>query len=166
MKNTAKGFITFPLLILAVILLIGGGVLVYMQRDKQVGQTTSSSQQSVPIDSFQNLSKEQQQMLELGRSRARDALIQSDLTGVQTQAKINYNDIGTYADFCANAFVVKTLTHIQTAVGAVPTCNASSAAFAASSPLFVDSTKSWCVDSTGFNSKTTIPLGTNTVCQQ
>lgn len=104
-------------------------------------------------------------MLSLGRSEARDALIQSDLSSVQTQAKINYGNAGnTYVSICADSFIANALTHIRTAVHMVPICNSSATAFAASSPLATDGTKFWCVDSTGFDGQTTTPLGASTVC--
>ncbi|MEK7126140.1 MAG: hypothetical protein AAB517_00115 [Patescibacteria group bacterium] len=117
-------------------------------------------------DPFQNLSKEQQQALALARSKARDAHIQSNLSTVQTQARINYSDIGkAYTGFCADSFVVNALTNIRTATGITPTtCNSSAVAFAASSPLATDSTKFWCVDSTGFDGNITTTLGSNTDC--
>jgi len=117
-------------------------------------------------DPFQGLSKEQQQALALARSKARDALIQSDLSTIQSQAKMNYSDVGkTYTDFCTDPFVVNALTNIRTATGITPTtCNPSAVAFAASSPLATDSTKFWCVDSTGFSGKIAIPLGAKTSC--
>ena len=119
-------------------------------------------------DPFQNLSKEQQQELTLARAKARDAHIQSNLSTIQSQARINYSDVGkTYTDFCSDPFVVNALSNIRTATGITPTtCNSSANAFAASSPLATDSTKFWCVDSTGFRGKIATSLGTSTVCSK
>lgn len=130
----------------------------------QILSTLTLSYSTMPTSN----QSEQEKQLSLARLKAKDALIKSDLSQVQQQAKINYAEIGKdYVGFCTDSFVIKTLAHIQSATGITPTaCNSSTTAVAASSPLAVDSTKFWCVDSTGFSGQTATPLGTNTVCQK
>jgi hypothetical protein len=171
--NYQKGFIV-PLLLALVALLLASGAYVYMQKNQAkqsavvtpLTQATSTKTPSTQSDPFQNLSKEQQQSLDLARSKARDALIQSNLSTVQNQANVNYSDIGkTYAGFCNDPFVVDALANIRTATGITPTaCNSSVTAFAAASPLATDDKKFWCVDSTGFSGETKMLLGTKKIC--
>ncbi|MDE1919735.1 MAG: type II secretion system protein [Patescibacteria group bacterium] len=116
--------------------------------------------------------------LNTARSKGNDAAIQSDLSTIQTEAEIYYggtgnNSYGPAATSCTAAgsmFVVdttiaKAITGADSANGAgTMVCNASATAYAVSSTLSTDPTRSWCVDSTGGSSKSTTALGTNTVC--
>lgn len=95
-----------------------------------------------------------------------DAKIGSVFQTVQTQAEIYWANSGnnSYTGLCTDPTVAKALGDIQTAAGTAPTCNASATAYAASSPLYSDSTKFWCADSIGFMRQVTTALGTSTVC--
>ena len=112
--------------------------------------------------------------LNTARSKGNDAAIQSDLSTVQTQAEIYYggtgaNTYGTAGTSCAtgvfsDATIVKAIAGAVTASGTAAVCANSTTAYAVSVKLSSDTTRYWCVDSTGVASKSTTALGTNTVC--
>ena len=103
--------------------------------------------------------------LNTARSKGNDAAIQSDLSTIQTQAEVFYGTGNTYTGVCSDATIVKALAGAGNANGGTaPTCNASATAYAVSSKLSSDTTRNWCVDSTGGNSKSTTALGTATAC--
>lgn len=113
--------------------------------------------------------------LNTARSKGNDAAIQSDLSTIQTEAEIYYggtgnNSYGTAGSSCAaavfsDAVIVKAISGAQTANGGTAlTCNNSTTAYAVASKLSSDSTRYWCVDSTGGASKSTTALGAATVC--
>lgn len=116
--------------------------------------------------------------LNTARFKGNDAAIQSDLSTIQTQAEIYYsgdgaNSYGTAGTSCTTAGSLFVETTIAKAIagadsangttGAV-VCNNSTTAYAVSALLSSDTNRYWCVDSTGGSSKSTTPLGTNTVC--
>lgn len=120
--------------------------------------------------------------LNTARSKGNDAAIQSDFATIQTQAEIYYgNNNNSYGPptttsscteagsmFFVDGVIKKALAGAEVANGAgVMVCNASDIAWAASSVLSSDTTRSWCVDSTGGSSKfltASTPLGVATVC--
>jgi type IV pilus assembly protein PilE len=103
--------------------------------------------------------------LNTARSKGNDAAIQSDLSTIQTQAEIFYSTANTYTGLCSDATVVKAIAGAETANGSgTVVCNASASAYAVSSTLAGDTTRNWCVDSTGGYSKSTTALGAATVC--
>lgn len=115
--------------------------------------------------------------LNTARFKGNDAAIQSDLSTIQTQAEIYYsgdgaNSYGTGGNLCTTAGSLFVETTIAKAIagadnangtGAV-VCNNTGTAYAVSALLSSDTTRYWCVDSTGGSSKSTTPLSTNTVC--
>ena len=112
--------------------------------------------------------------LNTARSKGNDAAIQSDLSTVQTQAEIYYgsngNSYGTAGNSCATAVfsdatILKAIAGAKGANGGTDlTCNNSTTEYAIASKMASDSTKYWCVDSTGTAKQTTVALGTATVC--
>jgi prepilin-type N-terminal cleavage/methylation domain-containing protein len=106
--------------------------------------------------------------LNTARSKGSDAAIQSDLTGIRTQAQIYYGDNGnSYTGVCADATVAKQITGAETANGAGNvTCNVASdgTAYAVSSALVAAPSTFYCVDSLGTGTTTITTLGTNTSC--
>jgi len=106
--------------------------------------------------------------LNTARQKGNDAAIQSDLSTVQTEAEIFYggssgntspNTYGATVTSCTDAagmFMIDSV--IKKAVAGAETVNGSGTtmacfgdgnAYAISSPLSSDSSKFWCVDSTG-----------------
>ncbi|MBU6388700.1 type II secretion system GspH family protein [Patescibacteria group bacterium] len=113
--------------------------------------------------------------LNTARSKGNDAAIQSDLSTIQTEAEIYYggtggNSYGTAGTSCTNgvfsdATIAKAIAGAKTANGGNSlVCNNSTTAYAVSSNLSSNSSRYWCVDSTGGSSNSTTALGTNTVC--
>ena len=99
------------------------------------------------------------------RSKGQDAAVQSNLSTVQLQAEIFYGVGNTYTGVCADSNIVKALAAATAANGGTASiCNAVTGAYAASSKLVFDSTRFWCVDSTGTVSKSTTALGALTAC--
>lgn len=115
--------------------------------------------------------------LNTARFKGNDAAIQSDLSTIQTQAEIYYsgtgnNSYGTAGTSCTTAgslFVEGTIAKAiagadnANGTGAV-VCNNSTTAYAVSALLSSDTTRYWCIDSTGSASKSTTALGTGTAC--
>lgn len=104
--------------------------------------------------------------LNTARSKGNDAAIQSDLSGIQTQAEIYYGSTGansygsasvannscgaTANTLWSDATIQRAITAATGATGSgTVTCNNSSTAYAAQVQLVTDRTKYWCVDSTG-----------------
>lgn len=113
--------------------------------------------------------------LNTARSKGNDAAIQSDLATVQTQAEIYYGGTGvnTYgpdanascaAGVFSDAVILKSIAGAAIASATSAVCNSSKIAYAISIKLSSDTTRYWCVDSTGGSSKSTTALGTNTLC--
>ncbi len=104
--------------------------------------------------------------LNTARSKGNDAAIQSDLSTIQTQAEIFYGTGNTYTGVCADATIVKALAGASTANGGTaPTCQTSGTAYAVSSKLSSNTSRYWCVDSTGASSNSTTALAAATyVC--
>lgn len=108
------------------------------------------------------------------RSRVNDLFIEDQLSTIKYGAQTYYSATGnnstaignTYIGVCTKSTrIVEALTVARSANGGtMPTCNTSVTAYAVSSPLSTDSTIFYCVDSKGFDGKTTTPLGTSTVC--
>ena len=99
------------------------------------------------------------------RSKGNDAAIQADLHSIQTQAEIFYSIGNTYLGVCGDETVLKMRNAIQAINGNNWTCQSSpGAAYAVSAKLSSDTTRYWCVDSTGNNTKSTTALGSNTFC--
>jgi prepilin-type N-terminal cleavage/methylation domain-containing protein len=117
--------------------------------------------------------------LNTARSKGSDAAIQSDLSSIQTQAEIFYGGAGanTYGTagatnscavggslFAADATIAKAITALQGISGSV-TCNNSASAYAIQAQLKTDTTKYWCVDSTGNARQEGAAMGTGaTAC--
>ena len=115
--------------------------------------------------------------LNTARSKGNDAAIQSDLTGIRTQAAIYFTDHNNYGSNvgastdCADAttvFVDTTVTNQM--AGAVKangsnalSCyvSANGAAYAVSSPLVATPSTFFCVDSTGVSTTTTAAVTTS-----
>ena len=89
--------------------------------------------------------------LNTARSKGSDAAIQSDLSTIQTQSEIFYGVGNTYTGVCAETTVAKAIAAAESAngTGGTVTCTATATAYAVSSTLVADTTKYWCVDSTG-----------------
>ncbi len=111
--------------------------------------------------------------LNTARSKGNDAAIQSDLSTIQTQAEIFYGTGNTYGAAqatCTGAvFADPTITKaiagaVTASGGTAAVCNNTTSAYAVAVKLSSDTTRWWCVDSTGGSSKSTTALGTNTVC--
>lgn len=116
--------------------------------------------------------------LNTARTKGNDAAIQSDLSTVKTEAEIYYGGAGnnTYGTagaacdavgslFTADVVIAKAIAGADSANGGGGVvCNNTTSAYAVSAVLSSDDTRSWCVDSAGNASKSTTPLGTNTVC--
>ncbi len=113
--------------------------------------------------------------LNTARSKGNDAAIQSDLDGLRTQAALynsTNNNYGTNvaaesdcaaADNLFNDTTVKNqIAGVEKAnAGGTLTCNvaAGGSAYAVSSQMVADTTKYFCVDSTGVSTTTTSALG-------
>lgn len=119
--------------------------------------------------------------LNTARSKGNDAAIQSDLSTIQTQAEIYYGGAGnnsyggtqsascaaTAGTMWADTTIVKAIAGADSANGTAGaiTCNSTGIAYAVSSVLSSDTTRYWCVDSTGGSSKSLTPLASGvTVC--
>ncbi len=113
--------------------------------------------------------------LNTARSKGNDAAIQANLSTIQTQAELYYGDAGgnsygTAGSVCtaavfAEATIAKAITSAESANGSgVVVCNNLTTEYAISSPLSSDTTKYWCVDSTGFAGQRVTALSTNTPC--
>ena len=120
--------------------------------------------------------------LNTARSKGNDAVIQSDMDGVRTQAQIYYGDhtssYGTNTadesncaatdNLFSDATIAKQIQGADTANGptADVTCNVSAGgtSYAASAALIGATGSYYCVDSTGMGTTTTTALGTNTHC--
>ncbi len=118
--------------------------------------------------------------LNTARSKGSDAAVQSDITGVRTQAAIYLNDHGNYGtnvadeSSCAaadnlfsDATIARQVAGADTAnaTGSV-TCNvaAGGAAYAVSAQLVSNTSTYFCVDSTGVSTTTATTLGVATSC--
>src|SRR5690606_21942183 len=117
--------------------------------------------------------------LNTARSKGNDAAIQSDLSTIQTQAEIYYGGTGansygtvsgttcsTASTLFADATIVKAITGADTANGSgTVVCNNSTSAYAVSAQLSADTTKYWCVDSSGTAKQETAQLASGvTTC--
>lgn len=102
--------------------------------------------------------------LNTARSKGADAAIKSDLDNSRAQGELFYDSNGqSYANVCTDvttagvqnglkaAAAQDNSTFQSNAVGGVGkvTCNSVLSGWAAEAPLKTDSTKFWCVDSTG-----------------
>ena len=111
------------------------------------------------------------------RGRGADAAVKSNLANMRAQAEMVYDNApGSYAGVCADTTITSMLTSagaaagitsaIVTAAGTAGTstsilCHSQAASWAADVPLKTDSTKSWCVDSTGASKQLTGYLAIN-----
>ena len=120
--------------------------------------------------------------LNTARSKGNDAAIQSDLSTIQTEAEIYYGGsvgLNSYAPatatgacnvagtmFVTDLVIGKAIAGADVANGAgTVVCNSSATAYAVSSTMSSDTTRNWCVDSTGGSSKSTNALAAGaTVC--
>ena len=113
--------------------------------------------------------------LNTARSKGNDAAIQADFSTIHTQAEIYYggtgaNSYGTAGNSCAAAVfsdptIIKAIAGAEAANGTgTIVCNNTVSAYAISSPLSSDTTKFWCVDSSGFAGQRATALGAGTVC--
>ena len=120
--------------------------------------------------------------LNTARSKGSDAAIQSDITGIRTQAEIYRNDNGnTYngtgvatidctaaGTLFSDPTIQKQIQAADTANGPIPTvvCNTAvdGSAYAVSAGLVYSAGTYYCVDSSGVGTTTAIALGTNTSC--
>jgi type IV pilus assembly protein PilA len=118
--------------------------------------------------------------LNTARSKGNDAAVQSDITGIRTQAQLYFgtnNNYGTNVadesscaatdNLFADETVVKQVAGADAANGtASVTCNVSAGgtAYAVSAGLLASPGSYYCVDSTGAGTTTTSALGTATSC--
>ena len=105
--------------------------------------------------------------LNTARSKGNDAAIQSDLSGAQTQAELFYGTTGanSYTGLCGDAQIAKATAAADAANGSgTMTCTTGSTAYAISAQLTTDTTKWWCVDSTGNAKQESANPGGVTVC--
>lgn len=116
--------------------------------------------------------------LNTARSKGQDAAVQSDLSTIQTQAEIfyggaganTYGTVGTTCTATGSLFLDTTIARAITAMdlangsGSV-VCGNSTTAYAIQAQLVSDTTKYWCVDSTGFaGQRVTAMAAGATVC--
>jgi len=114
--------------------------------------------------------------LNTARSKGNDATIQSDLSTVQTQAEIYYgNTSNSYGSASATGtcgatntvssdpVIVKAVAGAQIASATTAICYSTATAYAVSVKLSSDTSRYWCVDSTGGSSKSQTAL-VATVC--
>jgi prepilin-type N-terminal cleavage/methylation domain-containing protein len=90
--------------------------------------------------------------LNTARSKGNDAAIQADLSGAMTQAEIFYGTGNTYTGLCADTIIEKARAAADTANGTATVaayCSATASAYAITAQMVAQSTKYWCVDSTG-----------------
>lgn len=103
--------------------------------------------------------------LNTAKNKGNDAAVQSNLSTIQTQAEIYYGGSGnnTYGTagatnscavagslFVADATIAKAVAAADAANGSgTVACNNSTNAYAIQAQLLSDSTKYWCLDSTG-----------------
>ena len=105
--------------------------------------------------------------LNTARSKGSDAAIQSDLSTIQTQAEIFYGTGNTYTSVCADANVSRALTNADTANGTASVaafCSSTATAYAATAQMVADTSKYWCVDSTGNSKSVSGTAAAITVC--
>lgn len=100
--------------------------------------------------------------LNTARNKGADAAIKANVAGVRTQAEISYDTNSNYDSVCADTNVTAALDAASTVSKGNTTsdvCNDSITAWAASVPLKSDTSKWWCVDSTGNPKQITATLG-------
>jgi prepilin-type N-terminal cleavage/methylation domain-containing protein len=109
--------------------------------------------------------------LNTARSKGADAAIKANLANMRAQAAIVYdtNKPNSYTGVCADPNIVAGLAAANnvsdgTTYGAGICNDTGGTAWAVSVPLKTDSTKLWCVDSTGASKQTSSALATATVC--
>lgn len=124
-------------------------------------------------------------LVSLGNARQKgaDAGTQGNLDSIRTQAEVYAsNSVGNvYTGMCiTDATIAAALASAVSSSGATPpaavgaagvttkvTCNTSASAWAVEAPMKADTTKMWCVDSTGFagsKTGTTLTTATDYVC--
>jgi prepilin-type N-terminal cleavage/methylation domain-containing protein len=118
--------------------------------------------------------------LNTARSKGNDAAVQSDITGIRTQAQLYFGTNGNYGtngadesdcaatdNLFADATVARQVAAADAANGTADvTCNvaADGAAYAVSAGLVSAPGSYYCVDSTGAGTTTTSALGVATSC--
>jgi prepilin-type N-terminal cleavage/methylation domain-containing protein len=106
--------------------------------------------------------------LNTARAKGADAAIKANLDNMRAQAEIVYDKVSpnSYATVCADPNIVAGLAAANGSSDNTGVCNAAAdgSAWAASVKLKTDTTKFWCVDSTGASKKTGAALGSATVC--
>jgi prepilin-type N-terminal cleavage/methylation domain-containing protein len=112
--------------------------------------------------------------LNSARNKGNDAKIEGQLANMRAAAEIYYSTNNSYSvsstdNVCAPASgdtsgLAALLAASAYPGNTAPTCNASASAWAASHALSSDSTKYWCVDSTGASKQESAALGSATVC--
>jgi hypothetical protein len=99
------------------------------------------------------------------RAKENDARIKSDLSTIRVQAELFYDDYSSYTNVCSDTIVQKALSDIWSANGGMSTeCASNATTYAVSSPLSSDTTKFWCVDSTGASGQSARSLSSNSLC--
>ncbi len=101
--------------------------------------------------------------LSSARNKAKDTRVQENLSQLRTAAELYYSDYSNYTTLSTYPQVTQLSTDL-TNLGSTLTLNSSATAYAAAGKLISDSTKYWCVDSTGASKQITSALGTATVC--
>ena len=113
--------------------------------------------------------------LNSARAKGADAAIKANLSNVRAQAELIYDTDGDYDAVCAANSVAQNAT-IASAVAAATSAGSGSvvcgkpasgaaSAWAISAQLKADTTKYWCVDSTGASKQETSQIAaTTTVC--
>lgn len=106
--------------------------------------------------------------LNTARDKGNDAAIESDLSGIRTQAQIFHDTGNTYTGLCSDPTVANQIAGAEKANGTGTTvvCNPSTdgTTYAVSSPLVATPSTYYCVDSTGMGTTTKSALGINTAC--
>ncbi len=93
------------------------------------------------------------------RNRAKDAKVKGALAGARAQAEIVANQ-GDYSSVCDDT----TIQAMRDSGSSTGVCNDSATQWAIAAPLYSDTSKYWCVDSSGVAKQVGTALGTNTAC--
>ena len=112
--------------------------------------------------------------LNTARAKGADAAIKANLSNIRAQAELVYDatnsypvgatcSTGLFANAGLTAPIYNAIVAATASSGGTVYCNAAAQAYAASVQLKADTTKHWCVDSTGV-SRQTAAAATSTVC--
>ncbi|MFA5745112.1 MAG: type II secretion system protein [Candidatus Paceibacterota bacterium] len=106
--------------------------------------------------------------LNTARSKGNDAAIKANLATIQVQAEMYYDThTNSYLGVCGDPVVAAAINSARAANGGVSSCQspAPGVAYAVSAGLSSNTSRYWCIDSTGNNTNSTTALATGvTVC--